>query len=137
MAGNEIKLRAAIDELKSIGAKINPSSVEKKAGVGNGALSYYGELHEEVLNLKSGSGKGKQSTRDARSEALKKSKNKAMKAKREAESELSELKAQIKTEREAHADTIANLTWALHKAQNNSVMEEIKLAHGIPKLGKS
>ncbi|MBY8113990.1 hypothetical protein KW494_22070 [Vibrio fluvialis] len=79
----------------------------------------------------------KQSTRAARTESLKNSKNKAMKAKREAESELSELKAQLKAERIEHADAIANLTWALHKAQHNRVMEQINSENNVTKLGKS
>ncbi|WP_182036292.1 hypothetical protein [Vibrio diabolicus] len=119
MTRNERKLRTAIDEMKLSGDKINPSSVEKQAGVSNGSLKYYADLYQEVLQLKSYSRKGKVTAREARTENLKKSKNMAMKVKREAISELSELKAQIKTERMAHADAIANLTWALHKAQRN------------------
>ncbi|HCM2158438.1 TPA: hypothetical protein N3B91_004498 [Vibrio parahaemolyticus] len=137
MSRNQKKLRTAIDELKLIGAKINPSSVEKKAGVSNGSLKYYSELYEEVLELKSCSRKGKQSTRDSRTESLKTSKNKAMKAKRDAESERDELKAQLKAERIEHADTVANLTWALHKAQHSRVMEQINLENSVTKLGKS
>ncbi|BEI23115.1 hypothetical protein KW529_21660 [Vibrio fluvialis] len=137
MTRNERKLRAAIEELKSSGAKINPASVEKQAGVSNGSLKYYSEIYEQVLELKSGNGNRKQSTRAARTESLKNSKNKAMKAKREAESELSELKAQLKAERIEHADAIANLTWALHKAQHNRVMEQINSENNVTKLGKS
>ncbi len=59
-----------------------------------------------------------------------------MKAKREAQTELSELKKQVKVERMEHADAIANLTWALHKAQHKRVMEDIDTAIGIKKLGK-
>lgn len=51
---NYQKLRNAIDSLKASNEKINPSSVEKKAGVGNGALAYYTDLYDEVLELKNG-----------------------------------------------------------------------------------
>ncbi|BCL73746.1 hypothetical protein TUMSATVNIG1_57300 (plasmid) [Vibrio nigripulchritudo] len=59
-----------------------------------------------------------------------------MKSKRDAESELSGLKAEIKMERQEHVDTIANLTWALHKAQQSRILEEINSAHNITKLEK-
>ncbi|KAB0319698.1 hypothetical protein F6W79_05700 [Vibrio diabolicus] len=135
MTRNEKKLRAALEELKKDGAKINPSAVEKKAGVSNGSLSYYTELHHEVLKLKAGKSE-KKTSREIRTETLKSSKNKALKAKREAQTELLELKKQVKVERMEHADTIANLTWALHKAQHKRVMDDINTAIGIKKLGK-
>lgn len=137
MAGNERKLRAALAEMKSSGAKINPSAVEKKAGVANGSLKYYEELHEEVVELKNSGDGNELSDKDKRLKSLKKTKNKAMKSKRDAESELSELKAAVKKERQEHVDTIANLTWALHKAQHNRVLTEINSAHNIAKLEKS
>ncbi|BCL73745.1 hypothetical protein TUMSATVNIG1_57290 (plasmid) [Vibrio nigripulchritudo] len=60
---------AALDELKSSGAKINPSAVEKKAGVSNGALSYYEELHGEVVQLKKRGRGNKLSDKDKRQKA--------------------------------------------------------------------
>ncbi|EGQ8196113.1 hypothetical protein I7107_000037 [Vibrio parahaemolyticus] len=135
MTRNEKKLRAALEELKQGGAKINPSAVEKKAGVSNGSLSYYTELYHEVLKLKADKSE-KKTAREIRTETLKSNKNKALKAKREAQTELSELKKQVKVERMEHADAIANLTWALHKAQHKRVMEDINTAIGIKKLGK-
>ncbi|EGQ9479153.1 hypothetical protein F3526_25460, partial [Vibrio parahaemolyticus] len=76
---NYQKLRVAIDELIASGSKINPSSVEKNAGVGNGALAYYTDLYDEVLELKNGKKKTPSST-----DRLKSSKKKAFKEKRQA-----------------------------------------------------
>lgn len=135
MTRNKKKLRAALEELKQGGAKINPSAVEKKAGVSNGSLRYYTDLYEEVCELKT-SKPEKKTAREIRTETLKNSKNKALKAKREVQAELSELKKQIKVERMKHADTIANLTWALHKAQHRRAMDDIGAANSVKKIEK-
>jgi len=133
MTKNERKLREALHELKSNGAKINPSAVEKKAGVSNGSLKYYEKLHLEVVQLK----RSNVSDRDSRLKSTVKSKNKAMKLKRDAETELNELKSQIKLERQEYVDSIANLTWALHKSQQRNALDNMNRAYGITKIDKS
>ncbi|EGR4170142.1 MULTISPECIES: hypothetical protein [Vibrio] len=127
---NYRKLRVAIDELKASNAKINPSAVEKKAGTGNASLSYYEDLYNEVLILKNG---GKESSKPE-VKKLKEQKNKALKAKRDAEGELAEQKSKVKAEKQTLIDDIANLTWALFKEQRAKAQLEILNQHGGKKL---
>ncbi|EGW0145383.1 TPA: hypothetical protein ACN375_004660 [Vibrio parahaemolyticus] len=126
---NYQKLRNAIDSLKASNEKINPSSVEKKAGVGNGALAYYTDLYDEVLELKNGKKKTPSST-----DRLKSSKKKAFKEKRQAKAELTEIQNKHKAERQQFIDDIANLTMALFNAQRAKVELEIMAEHNVKKL---
>ncbi|EIY6180704.1 TPA: hypothetical protein ACVU4L_001504 [Vibrio parahaemolyticus] len=126
---NYLKLRNAIDALKSSNAKINPSSVEKKAGVGNQALKYYPDLYDEVLVLKNGNKKQPSST-----DKLKSSKKKAFEKKRQAEAELTELQYKHTAERQQFIDDIANLTMALFNAQRAKAELEIMVEHSVKKL---
>ncbi|EGQ9123496.1 hypothetical protein DC894_RS23500 [Vibrio parahaemolyticus] len=126
---NYQKLRVAIDELIASGSKINPSSVEKNAGVGNGALAYYTDLYDEVLELKNGKKKTPSST-----DRLKSSKKKAFKEKRQAKAELTEIQNKHKAERQQFIDDIANLTMALFNAQRAKAELEIMAEHNVKKL---
>lgn len=126
---NYQKLRNAIDSLKASNEKINPSSVEKKAGVGNGALAYYTDLYYEVLELKNGKKKTPSST-----DRLKSSKKKAFKEKRQAKAELTETQNKHKAERQQFIDDIANLTMALFNAQRSKAELEIMTEHNVKKL---
>ncbi|HDZ9467601.1 hypothetical protein D3A87_09175 [Vibrio cholerae] len=126
---NYQKLRNAIDSLKASNEKINPSSVEKKAGVGNGALAYYTDLYDEVLELKNGKKKTPSST-----DRLKSSKKKAFKEKRQAKAGLTEIQNKHKTERQQFIDDIANLTMALFNAQRAKAELEIMAEHNVKKL---
>ncbi|HHY0504807.1 TPA: hypothetical protein ACVU5Q_001016 [Vibrio parahaemolyticus] len=126
---NYQKLRNAIDSLKASNEKINPSSVEKKAGVGNGALAYYTDLYDEVLELKNGKKKTPSST-----DRLKSSKKKAFKEKRQAKAELTEIQNKHKAERQQFIDDIANLTMALFNAQRAKAELEIMAEHNFKKL---
>ncbi|HCG7314072.1 TPA: hypothetical protein NKR04_001278 [Vibrio parahaemolyticus] len=126
---NYQKLRNAIDSLKASNEKINPSSVEKKAGVGNGALAYYTDLYDEVLVLKNGKKKTPSST-----DRLKSSKKKAFKEKRQAKAELTEIQNKHKAERQQFIDDIANLTMALFNAQRAKAELEIMAEHNVKKL---
>ncbi|WP_158148257.1 hypothetical protein [Vibrio fluvialis] len=126
---NYQKLRNAIDSLKASNEKINPSSVEKKAGVGNGALAYYTDLYDEVLELKNGKKKTPSST-----DRLKSSKKKAFKEKRQAKAELTETQNKHKAERQQFIDDIANLTMALFNAQRSKAELEIMTEHNVKKL---
>ncbi|ENM3767831.1 hypothetical protein V9R55_003376 [Vibrio cholerae] len=126
---NYQKLRNAIDSLKASNEKINPCSVEKKAGVGNGALAYYTDLYDEVLELKNGKKKTPSST-----DRLKSSKKKAFKEKRQAKAELTEMQNKHKAERQQFIDDIANLTMALFNAQRAKAELEIMAEHNFKKL---
>ncbi len=126
---NYQKLRIAIDSLKTSNEKINPSSVEKKAGVGNGALAYYTDLYDEVIELKSAKKKTPLPT-----DKLKSSKKKAFEKKRQAEAKLTEIQHKHKVERQQLIDDIANLTVALFNAQRAKAELEIMAEHNVKKL---
>jgi predicted RNase H-like nuclease (RuvC/YqgF family) len=109
------KLEKALEALKKEKRKINPSAVEKRAGVANGSLKNHPVLREIVLIEKN---KYRQSKSDT-AQVVKNRRN-AVEKKRyeELEARNNRLKlesSQFKAEMKTMADSIVQLTWELHR----------------------
>ena len=115
MPSVKTKLENAFEVLKKEKKKINPSAVEKRAGVANGSLKNHPVLREIVLLEKA---KYQQSNPDA-TLVVKDSRNTIEKERYdELEAKNNKLKSensQFQAEMKAMADSIAQLTWELHR----------------------
>lgn len=109
------KLEKALEALKKEKKKINPSAVEKRAGVANGSLKNHPVLREIVLIEKN---KYRQSKSDT-APVVKNRRNTAEKKRyEELEARNNRLKfenSQFQAEMKTMADSIAQLTWELHR----------------------
>ena len=109
------KLENAFEALKKEKKKINPSAVEKRAGVANGSLKNHPVLREIVLIEKN---KYRQSKNDA-APVVKNRRNTVEKKRyEELEARNNRLKlenSQFQAEMKTMADSIAQLTWELHR----------------------
>ncbi|EOC1609079.1 hypothetical protein ACI49Z_000744 [Cronobacter turicensis] len=109
------KLEKALEALKKEKKKINPSAVEKRAGVANGSLKNHPVLREIVLIEKN---KYRQSKNDA-APVVKNRRNTVEKKRyEELEARNNRLKlenSQFQAEMKTMADSIAQLTWELHR----------------------
>ncbi len=109
------KLEKALEALKKEKKKINPSAVEKRAGVANGSLKNHPVLREIVLIEKN---KYRQSKSDT-APVVKNRLNTAEKKRyEELEARNNRLKLennQFQAEMKTMADSIAQLTWELHR----------------------
>lgn len=123
------KLENALEALKKENKKINPSAVEKRAGVANGSLKNHPVLREIVLAEKARqqqprpdaapASKGKRKTVAKEQFDALDARNRKLKA------ENSQFQAEIK----AMADSIAQLTWELHRYKT-------ALRKGSPNCGR-
>lgn len=115
MPSVKTKLENAFEALKKEKKKINPSAVEKRAGVANGSLKNHPVLREIVLLEKA---KYQRSNPDA-TLVVKDSRNTFEKERYdELEAKNNKLKSensQFQAEMKAMADSIAQLTWELHR----------------------
>ena len=109
------KLEKALEALKKEKKKINPSAVEKRAGVANGSLKNHPVLREIVLIEKN---KYRQSKSDT-AQVVKNRRNTVEKKRyEELEARNNRLKlenSQFQAEMKTMADSIAQLTWELHR----------------------
>ena len=109
------KIEKALEALKKEKKKINPSAVEKRAGVANGSLKNHPVLREIVLIEKN---KYRQSKNDA-APVVKNRRNTVEKKRyEELEARNNRLKlenSQFQAEMKTMADSIAQLTWELHR----------------------
>ena len=109
------KLEKALEALKKENRKINPSAVEKRAGVANGSLKNHPVLREIVLIEKN---KYRQSKSDT-AQVVKNRRNTVEKKRyEELEARNNRLKlenSQFQAEMKTMADSIAQLTWELHR----------------------
>jgi len=109
------KLEKALEALKKEKKKINPSAVEKRAGVANGSLKNHPVLREIVLIEKN---KYRQSKSDT-APVVKNRRNTVEKERYdELEARNNRLKlenSQFQAEMKTMADSIAQLTWELHR----------------------
>ena len=109
------KLEKALEALKKEKKKINPSAVEKRAGVANGSLKNHPVLREIVLIEKN---KYRQSKSDT-TQVVKNRRNTVEKKRyEELEARNNRLKlenSQFQAEMKTMADSIAQLTWELHR----------------------
>ena len=115
MPSVKTKLENALEAQKREKKKINPSAVEKRAGVANGSLKNHPVLREIVLAEKA---RQQQPNSDAVSVTKGKRKTVAKERFDALESRNSKLKAessQFQAEMKAMADSIAQLTWELHR----------------------
>lgn len=111
------KIAKALEALKKENKKINPSAVEKRAGVANGSLKNHPVMREIVLIEKN---KYRQSKNDAA--LIVKNRRNTVEKKRyeELETKNNRLKlenSQFQAEMKTMADSIAQLTWELHRYQ--------------------
>lgn len=109
------KLEKALEALKKEKKKINPSAVEKRAGVANGSLKNHPVLWEIVLIEKN-------KYQQSKSDAVPVVKNRRNTVEKERYDELevrnNKLKSennQFQAEMKTMADSIAQLTWELHR----------------------
>lgn len=109
------KIEKALEALKKEKRKINPSAVEKRAGVANGSLKNHPVLREIVLIEKN---KYRQSKSDT-AQVVKNRRNTVEKKRyEELEARNNRLKlenSQFQAEMKTMADSIAQLTWELHR----------------------
>ncbi|MAZ87781.1 MAG: hypothetical protein AAGJ78_00070 [Pseudomonadota bacterium] len=115
MPSVKTKLENALEALKKEKKKINPSAVEKRAGVANGSLKNHPVLREIVLAEKA---RQQQPNHDAVPVAKGKRKTVAKERFDALEVRSCKLKAensQYQAEIKAMADSIAQLTWELHR----------------------
>ena len=115
MPSVKTKLENALEALKKEKKKINPSAVEKRAGVANGSLKNHPVLREIVLAEKA---RQQQPNRDAAPVTNGKQKTVAKEPFDALETRNRKLKAensQFQAEMKAMADSIAQLTWELHR----------------------
>ena len=115
MASVKTKLENALEALKKEKKKINPSAVEKRAGVANGSLKNHPVLREIVL-----AEKAKQQQPNPVTVPVTKSQHKQVSKEKydDMEARNSKLKAensQYQSEMKVMADQIAQLTWELHR----------------------
>lgn len=115
MLNVKTKLEKALEALKKEKKKINPSAVEKQAGVANGSLKNHPVLREIVLIEKNKYRQSKFSTA-----SVVKSRRNTVEKKRyeELEARNNSLKlenSQFQAEMKTMADSIAQLTWELHR----------------------
>lgn len=115
MSSVKTKLEHALEALKKENKKVNPSAVEKRAGVANGSLKNHPVLREIVLLEK---GKHQRSNSDQapvvkdRHNTVEKERYDELEARnRRLKSENSQFQAEI----QIMADSIAQLTWELHR----------------------
>lgn len=109
------KLENALEALKKEKKKINPSAVEKRAGVANGSLKNHPVLKEIVL-----AEKARQQQPNPDNVPVSKGQRKQVSKERYdvLEARSSKLKAensQYQAEIKVMADAIAQLTWELHR----------------------
>jgi len=109
------KIEKALEALKKEKRKINPSAVEKRAGVANGSLKNHPVLREIVLIEKN---KYRQSKSDT-AQVVKNRRNTVEKKRyEELEARNNRLKlenSQFQAEMKTMADSIAQLTWEVHR----------------------
>ncbi|AMO54471.1 hypothetical protein GZ77_23200 [Endozoicomonas montiporae] len=109
------KLENALQALKQENKKINPSAVEKRAGVANGSLKNHPMLKEMILAEKARQQQLNPDvspvTKDQRKQVSKEKYNvlEARNGKLKAEN------SQFQAEMREMADSIAQLTWELHR----------------------
>lgn len=109
------KLEKALEALKKEKKKINPSAVEKRAGVANGSLKNHPVLREIVLIEKN---KYRQSKNDAAPVVKNRRNTVENKRHEELEARNNRLKLeniQFQAEMKTMADSIAQLTWEVHR----------------------
>ncbi|MCW7553876.1 hypothetical protein NX722_14835 [Endozoicomonas gorgoniicola] len=115
MPSVKTKLENALEALRKEKKKINPSAVEKRAGVANGSLKNHPVLREIVLAEKA----RQQQSNLAAAPVTKGQRRIVAKERFDAlEARNSKLKAengQFQAEMKAMADQIAQLTWELHR----------------------
>ena len=123
MTSVKTKLENALDALRKEKKKINPSAVEKRAGVANGSLKNHPVLREIVLLEKS---KLQQLNSDA-APVVKERRNTVEKERYdELEARNDKLKyenSQLQAELKVMADSIAQLTWELHRYKTATRMD--------------
>ena len=115
MPSVKTKLGNALEALKQENKKINPSAVEKRAGVANGSLKNHPVLRELVL-----AEKARQQQHNLVAAPVMKGQRKTISKERfdVLEARSGKLKAensQFQAEMKAMADQIAQLTWELHR----------------------
>lgn len=135
------KLINALNELVSEGKKVSPFAVEKRAGVSNGLVRHYDDVMEMINQAKLDAtkqptrGKSSNATLETLKSRLKKSQEKAKKQEQLKQDALTEVQ-RLKDAEKSYADTIAQLTWDLHrelsKANPRNVFDVNK-----SKVGKS
>jgi len=114
------KLIKALDELVSEGKKVSPFAVEKRAGVSNGLVRHYEDVMEMINQAKLDAikqpvkSKSSNATLETLKSRLKKAQEKAKKQEQLKQDALSEVQRLKKAEK-SYADTIAQLTWDLHR----------------------
>lgn len=114
------KLINALDELVSEGKKVSPFAVEKHAGVSNGLVRHYEDVMEMINQAKLDAakqpvrGKSNSATLETLKSRLKKSQEKAKKQEQLKQDALNEVQ-RLKEAEKSYADTIAQLTWDLHR----------------------
>lgn len=123
MPSVKTKLENALEALKNEKKKINPSAVEKRAGVANGSLKNHPILREIVLLEKA---KHQQSNSDAtpivkdRRNTVEKERYDELEARNH---KLKSENSQFKTELKVMADSIVQLTWELHRYKTATRMD--------------
>lgn len=115
MPSVKTKLENALEALKKENKKINPSAVEKRAGVANGSLKNHPVLKEIVL-----AERARQQQPNTDTSLVTKGQRKLVSKEKYdfQEARSSKLKAensQYQAEMKVMADAIAQLTWELHR----------------------
>jgi|TARA_R110001583_G_scaffold195348_2_gene372094 hypothetical protein len=114
------KIMKALNELVSEGKKVSPFAVEKRAGVSNGLVRHYEDVMEMINQAKLDAikqpvkSKSSNATLETLKSRLKKAQEKAKKQEQLKQDALSEVQRLKKAEK-SYADTIAQLTWDLHR----------------------
>lgn len=114
------KLIKALNELVAEGKKVSPFAVEKRAGVSNGLVRHYEDVMEMINQAKldatkqPAKGKPSNATLETLKSRLKKSQEKAKKQEQLKQDALNEVQ-RLKEAEKSYADTIAQLTWDLHR----------------------
>ena len=110
----------ALNELVSEGKKVSPFAVEKRAGVSNGLVRHYEDVMEMINQAKLDAikqpvkSKSSNATLETLKSRLKKAQEKAKKQEQLKQDSLIEVQRLKKAEK-SYADTIAQLTWDLHR----------------------
>lgn len=116
----KIKLLKALEELITEGKKVSPFAVEKRAGASNGLARHYEDVMEKILQAKESSSKTTKtvtispSAADSLKRRLAGAQEKAKKQE-ELKLKVQDENKRLKDAERSYADTIAQLTWELHK----------------------
>lgn len=115
MPSVKTKLENALQALKQENKKINPSAVEKRAGVANGSLKNHPMLRELVLAEKARQQQSNPNVSSITKDQCKQVSKEKYETLEVRNSKLKAENSQFQAEMREMADSIAQLTWELHR----------------------